>query len=114
MDQRDRTEGPEPSVLSRSKVRESAGALESDLLAWVHTGEMECVASQNVYRFSDGSRIAARFEMGFNFFQRFALGLRQEERRNDEVDHRETGEEEEDRRVAVFADEGQEDAGQRG
>jgi serine/threonine-protein kinase HipA len=53
-------------------------------------------------------------EMSFNLFQRFAFGLRQEERRNDEVDHREAGEEEEDRRVAVLADEGQEDAGQRG
>jgi len=54
---------------------------------------MECVASQNVYRFSDGSRIAARFEMGLDLFQGFAFGLGQEEGRDDEVDHRETGEE---------------------
>jgi len=62
----------EPSALIAFKGErevESTGALESDLLAWVHTGEMECVASQNVYRFSDGSRIAARFEMGLDLFR---------------------------------------------
>src|ERR1035437_7070567 len=54
------------------------------------------------------------FEMRLDLFQGFALGFRQEEGRHDEVDHREAGEEEEDGRVTVLADEGQEDTGERG
>ena len=37
----------------------------------------------------------AAFKMGFNLFQGFAFGLREEECRDDEVNHREAGKEKE-------------------
>ena len=47
--------------------------------------------------------------MLFDFFERLALGFRQEERGGDEIDHRAAGEGEEHRRIAVLADGRQED-----
>jgi hypothetical protein len=59
-----------------------------------------------------GSRLA--LELRFNLFQRLAFRLGQEEDGDEEVHHREAGEEEKHRRVAVLADEGKKDAGERG
>lgn len=68
------------------------------------TKVMDTVGENSLRVFTMPSAGLVSFKMRFDFFERFPLRFRQQECCGQEIDHGETGEEKENRRIAMLAD----------